>query len=124
MLHNKALLQESFPFLTVISYLKQEYVGIVQNADNVFLNLYVLSQNFTDDQKKEFLECGEIWWWSSNRTIPINIFLGKRFEPFKPSLKVFVRKECNVLHGPVIDLNNLLNKRIKRRTITLVKSAD
>ena len=124
MLHNKALLQESFPFLTVISYLKQEYVGIVQNADNVFLNLYVLSQNFTDDQKKEFLECGEIWWWSSNRTIPINIFLGKRFELFKPSLKVFVRKECNVLHGPVIDLNNLLNKRIKRRTITLVKSAD
>jgi hypothetical protein len=124
MLSNSQLLQDNFPFLTVISYLKQEYVGIVQNADATFLNLYVMSQNFSDDQKKEFLDCGETWWWSSNRTIPINIFLGKRFEPFKPSLKVFVRKECEILQGPIVDINNLLNKRIKRRTISLVKKTD
>ena len=121
---NNEPLEEKFPYLTVILYLKQEYIGIVQNADNLFLNMYVLNPNFTDEIKSDFLECGEIWWWSSNRGIPINIFLGKKFEKFKPCLKVFARKECDIVRGPIVDLNNMMSKRVKRRTITLIKNVD
>ena len=124
MSNNLEFLQENFPFLTVITYLKQEYVGIVQNADSLFLNMYILNQNLPDDLKKDFLECGETWWWSSNRSTPINIFLGKKFEKYKPNLKIFARKECVIIQGPVVDLNNMLSKRVKRRTITLVKTTD
>jgi len=113
-----------FPFLTVISYLKIEYVGIIQNADNNFISMYVLTQNYTDEMKQEFIECGEDWWWESNRTIPINLFLKTRFAKFKPFLRVFARKECNIISGPVVNLTDMSSKRIKRRTIILVKSDD
>ena len=50
MSNNLEFLQENFPFLTVITYLKQEYVGIVQNADSLFLN--TTSLNVADYQFK------------------------------------------------------------------------
>jgi hypothetical protein len=116
------LLQEKFPFLTIISYLGIEHIGIMQNSDNNFVSMYVLDTNLAQDMKREFLQCGETWWWESNRTIPINLFLRDRFKPFKTWLKTFARKETTIVVGPSINMMDLINRRLKKRTIQLVKS--
>jgi hypothetical protein len=116
------ILQEKFPFLTIVNYLNTQYIGIMQNADSNFVSIYVLDQSFTQEMKKEFLQCGETWWWESNRSIPINLFLRERFKKFKPWLKTFAKKEANVIEGPSINMMDLINRRLKKRTIQLVKS--
>lgn len=118
------ILQERFPFLTIVSYLKTEYIGIVQNADHLFISMYILDESFTDDMKREFLECGDTYWWESNRSIPINLFLQEEFRKFKPYLRTFSKKEAQVVQGPVVNLREMMNKRVKRRTITLVRSVN
>lgn len=115
------LLQEKFPFLTLISHLGNEYLGIVQNADNLFVSIYILDPSFTVDMRREFLECGEVWWWESNRCIPVNMFMRERFKPFKNYLKTFARKDTEIVYGPVVNLKDMMNKRVKRRTIQLVR---
>ena len=116
------LLQEKFPFLTIISYLGIEHIGIMQNSDNSFVSMYVIDATLAQDMKREFLQCGETWWWESNRTVPINLFLRDRFKPFKPWLKTFARKETTIVVGPSINMMDLINRRLKKRTIQLVKS--
>lgn len=118
------LLQEKFPFLTIIKYLNKDYIGIMQNSDNQFVSVYVLDMNLTQDTKKEFLNCGETWWWESNRTIPINLFLRERFKPFKTCLKTFARKETIIVEGPIVSMLDLINKKLKKRTVQLVKIPD
>jgi hypothetical protein len=116
------LLQEKFPFLTIITYLNAEYIGIMQNADNQFVSIYILEPTLPQRVKKDFLSCGETWWWESNRTIPINLFLRERFKPFKKYLKTFAKKEVTIIEGPTVNVMDLINKKLKRRTIQLVKN--
>jgi hypothetical protein len=116
------IIQEKFPFLTIISHLGKEHLGIIQNADNIFVSIYVMDMNFTAEMKRDFLECGDIWWWESNRTIPINMFLKDRFKPYRKNLKTFVRKDTVIIQGPIINLKDLMNKRVKRKTIQLVRA--
>jgi hypothetical protein len=71
--------------------------------------------------KKEFLELGEVWWWESNRQIPIDVFLHYEMRTFRPYLKTFTYKDVEILFGPVTSLQNLLKKRIKRRSIQLIR---
>ena len=118
------LLQEKFPFLTIISYLNQEYIGIMQNGDSQFVSMYILEPTCTQEEKQRFLLCGETWWWESNRTIPINLFLKDKFKPFSRYLKTFAKKDVKIIEGPTINLMDLINKKLKRRTIHLVKQPD
>ena len=83
--------------------------------------MYVLDASMTADVKAQFIDCGESWWWDSNRSIPINLFLGPRFSQFKPYLRTFATKECKVVCGPLVSLRDFCNKRIKRRTIQLIR---
>lgn len=117
-------ISERWPFITHITYLGVDYVGIVQNSDANFLHMYVIDQTMTVEQKKEFVSCGELYWWSSNRMIPINVFLGERFRVFKGCLKSFSHKEVKVESGPVPSLDTLLSRRSKKRTVQLVKSSN
>ena len=118
------LLQEKFPFLTIVSYLNQEYIGIMQNGDSQFVSMYILEPTCTQEEKQRFLLCGETWWWESNRTIPINLFLKDKFKPFSRYLKTFAKKDVKIIEGPTINLMDLINKKLKRRTIHLVKQPD
>jgi hypothetical protein len=118
------LLQEKFPFLTIISYLNQEYIGIMQNGDSQFVSMYILEPTCTQEEKQRFLLCGETWWWESNRTIPINLFLKDKFKPFSRYLKTFAKKDVKIIEGPTINLMDLINRKLKRRTIHLVKQPD
>jgi hypothetical protein len=117
------LLQEKFPFLTIITHLNQQYIGIIQNSDNHFVSMYVLDPGFNTEMKMKFLNCGETWWWESNRSIPINLFLRTEFKIFKPWLKTFAKKETTIVEGPVVNMMDLINRKLKRRTIQFIKNS-
>ena len=114
-------LLDDFPFLTLISYGGNEYIGIIQNVDNNLASMYNFENVKTIEDKKEFLELGEEWWWGTNRLIPINIILKSRWEKYKPTLTTFSIKDFVVIHGPIVSLNNIVQRRIKRRNIQLVR---
>lgn len=111
-------------FLTGIQYASKEYVGIVVNQDNHILTFYDVDTIPTVELKKEFLELGDLWWWESNRQLPVNVFLRHEMEIFSPYIKTFAMKDVEILFGPVTSLQNLLKKRIKRRSIQLVRKTD
>jgi len=117
-------LQEKFPFLTGIEFSQEEFVGIVQNKDAQILSFYDIEKCRNDEEKKVLLELGDLWWWESNRLLPIDVFLFKEMQDFRHCLRTFVLKETEVLFGPVTSMQNILKKRIKRRTVQLVKKVD
>lgn len=112
-------LNSYFPFLTYGVYLGEDYIGIVQNVDNQFVQIYLYNAISCNQMKKRFLELGEIWWWESNRQLPINIFLKKQFKMFSPYLKGFAKKDFDIKFGPTVSLQDQLTKRIKRKQIEL-----
>lgn len=114
-------LTENHPFITVCSYANQDYVGIVQNRDDMVTTIYDYGAITDAVIKEKFLELGEVWWWESNRLIPINLFLKEDWIPFKPYLRTFNNKSLVVVHGPTCSMNELSKRRSKRRSITLVK---
>jgi hypothetical protein len=116
-------LQQNFPFISVVTHVNQEYVGIIINQDAQVTSMYDYSAIKTDEEKTRFLELGEAWWWESNRQIPINIFLLREIADFKYSIRNFSTKDVKVLFGPCTSLNDIIVKRIKRRSITLVRKA-
>ena len=116
------LVDPRWPYLTHIKYLNKDYFGIVQNSDTNFLHMYVIDQTMSTENKQEFMNCGELYWWGSNRQVPINVFLGSRFKIFRGYLKSFSQKEVQVQSGPVPSLETLINRRSKKRTVQLVKS--
>jgi hypothetical protein len=114
-------LQENFPFISVINHVNQEYVGIIINQDAQVTSVYDYSAIKTDAEKTRFLELGEVWWWESNRQIPINIFLLREIVEFRYAIRNFSTKDVKVLLGPCTSLNDIIVKRIKRKSITLIR---
>jgi len=114
-------LTQNHPFITVCSYANQDYVGIVQNRDDMVTTIYDYGSIVDNDIKEKFLELGEVWWWESNRLIPINLFLKHEWTMFKPYLRTFNNKSLVIVHGPICSMNELSKRRSKRRSITLVK---
>lgn len=114
-------LQDNFPFITVITHVDQEYVGIVINQDQQITSMYDYALIKSEDEKARFIELGEAWWWESNRQIPINIFLNKEILPFRYAIRNFNTKDVKILFGPVTSLNDIIVKRVKRKSITLVR---
>jgi len=111
---------EKYPFLSLVTYGGSEYVGIVQNQDDTFLSMYDYSR-LPDDLKINFLELGDVWWWESNRTIPINLFLKNDFSIFSNILITFNIRDTEIVRGPSVSIADLAKKRSKRRNIQLVK---
>tara|TARA_B100001287_G_scaffold275743_2_gene284238 strand:- start:779 stop:1171 length:393 start_codon:yes stop_codon:yes gene_type:complete len=116
-------LLDNFPFLSLCTYGGQEYIGIVQNTDNQVCSVYVYDL-VEPELRKSFLELGEEWWWESNRTISINLVIGKRFKPFRMALMTFNTKDFEIVHGPSVSMQTIMQKRIKRRQIQLVKKSN
>ena len=46
------------------------------------------------------------------------------FAYFKVCLSTFIAKDCEVIAGPQISLKNISEKRVKKRSIQLVKKAN
>ena len=117
-------LTEKYPFITLCVYANAEYVGIVQNRDDIVTTIYDFGSIQTQEDKMEFLELASTWWWESNRSIPINIFLRRDWEKFRPTLRTFVNKDLEILHGPACSLLDIARKKSKRKSITLVRRLD
>jgi len=111
---------EKYPFLSLVTYGGQEYVGIVQNQDDTVLSMYDYSK-LPEELKPTFLELGDTWWWESNRMIPINLFLKHDFVQFASVLITFNIRNTEVLKGPSVSIADLAKKRSKRRNIQLIK---
>jgi hypothetical protein len=114
-------IEKNFPFISVVVYGGNEYVGIIINQDQYVTSMYVFTDLKTAAEKAEFIELGEAWWWESNRLIPINIFLGKEMQPFQYCIQTMNSKDVNVKMGPTVNLNNLTIKRVKRKSVQLVR---
>ena len=114
-------IEERFPFLSVVTYGGQEYVGIINNQDAFITSMYVYTDVVAKGHRDKFIELGEAWWWESNRMIPINIFLRDEMDVFKYCMVNMNSKDVKVLFGPCVNLKNLSIKRVKRRSVQLIK---
>jgi len=119
-----AKLAEKYPFITLCVYANTEYMGIIQNQDDVVTTIYDFGTVKDIDSKRRFLELANVWWWESNRSIPINIFLKTEWDPFRGCLRTFVNKDLQILHGPVCSLSEMARKKSKRKSITLVRRVE
>jgi hypothetical protein len=117
-------LADKYPFITLCVYSSTEYVGIIQNQDDAITTIYDFGSIQDLELKRQFLELANIWWWESNRSIPINIFLKGEWDPFRAYLKTFVNKDLEIVHGPVCSLVDMARKKSKRKSITLVRRVD
>jgi hypothetical protein len=114
--------QENFPFISCLKSNDKEYVGIVINFDDYVASIYDLSMILGEEQRRIFLEMGEAWWWESNRKIPINIFLKTEMQLFRPFIKTFNAKDVELMFGPSVNLSEIAEKRVKRKSIQLVRT--
>ena len=119
-----AQLAEKYPFITLCVYATTEYVGIIQNQDDAITTIYDFGAIQDLETKRRFLELANTWWWESNRTVPINIFLKGDWDLFRPYLRTFTNKDLEILHGPVCSLSEMARKKSKRKSITLVRRVD
>jgi hypothetical protein len=117
-------LTEKYPFITLCVYANVEYVGVVQNKDDTVTTIYDFGSIPLQEDKMRFLELATTWWWESNRSIPINIFLRNEWEPFRYTLRTFVNKDLEIIHGPACSLLDISRKKSKRKSITLVRRLD
>jgi len=117
----KETTKEQLPFISVINYGEQEYVGIIINQDQFVTSFYDIDAIRTAEEKNQFLLMGETWWWESNRQIPINIFLKTEIDPFKYCIKTFNSKGVRIVLGPTVNILNLSLKRAKRKSVELVR---
>jgi len=114
-------IENNFPFLSVVTYGGNEYVGIIANQDQYVTSMYIVTAINSNQQKQKFLQLGETWWWESNRMIPISIFLRKEMENFRYCLMTMNSKDVKVTIGPCVNLNDMQIKRVKRKSVQLVK---
>lgn len=115
-------IQEQLPFISVLHYGENEYVGIIINQDQYVTSFYDLALIKAQDDRSYFLEIGEAWWYESNRQIPINIFCRTEIEPFKYAVKTFNSKDVRIILGPIVNLMNMTLKRVKRKSVQLVRT--
>jgi len=114
-------LAKKYPFITLCVYAETEYVGIIQNQDDAITTIYDFGAIQDLEIKRQFIELANTWWWESNRSIPINIFLKGDWDRFKPYLRTFTNKDLEIVHGPICSLSEMGRRKSKRKSITLVR---
>jgi|TARA_B100001094_G_scaffold258964_1_gene258976 hypothetical protein len=114
-------IEKNYPFISVVTYGGNEYVGIVVNQDQFVTSMLIYSKLRSVEEKKLLLDLGETWWWESNRMIPINIFLRKEIDLIKYCQITMNSKDVKVILGPTVNLSNLSVKRVKRKNVQLIR---
>lgn len=116
---------DRYPFLSYGTMGDDVYLGIIQNSDNQFVSIYVLDLIPTAEARSLFLMLGDRWWWESNRKIPINVFIkDARFKQFRTALRMFSSKDFTIVAGPRVSLAETMNRRVRKRQVTLVRKVD
>jgi hypothetical protein len=114
-------IEQNLPFISVLTYGENEYVGIIINQDQFVTSFYDLNAISDLADRAAFLEIGETWWWESNRQFPISIICRDQIKPFAFAIRTFNSKDVRIILGPVVNLMNLTLKRVKRKSVQLVR---
>lgn len=114
-------LNESHPFITVCNYANQDFIGIIQNRDDAVTTMYDYGSIVEPELRELFLDLGDQWWWGSNRLVPIHLFLKQEWAVFRPYIRTFSTKNLVILHGPACSMADLIKRKTKRKSITLVR---
>ena len=101
-------LTEKYPFISYIKYADKEFVGIILNKDANIVSIYDYDLLPNLEIKQKFLELGDVWWWESNRLIPINLFLGSQIKPYRNWILNMNSKDVQIIWGPETSLNNIV----------------
>ena len=121
-------MQENYPFFSYVRYGNKkeftEHLGIIINSDQVITSMYNFEAIPSPELRRKFVELGEQWWWESNRLMPINLFLGSHIARYKNWILNMNSKDVEVIWGPTTSLANIIQKRIKRRSVQLVRKID
>lgn len=114
---------ENFPFLTILRYLKTDYIGIVTDSDSETTSFYPFSEVMNGYEKDLYIKLGLTWWWETNRKLPISIALCNAWKPLTKYSTSFITKEVEYISGrelPSIEKN--LFVKTKRKNTRLRKS--
>lgn len=115
-----SIIHERYPFLTLMLHQKtNQLVGVIQLQSVKFTTVYQLDSITDPAHKQKFLSLCEVWWFESNRIIPISIFLQAEMEEFRYALRTFPTRELKVLVGPCVNLSSYVRKRIKKKAVHL-----
>lgn len=109
-----------YEFMTFVVMKDDIIVGIVQNETPKLLMVYQFDLLKTTEEKEQFLQYGDEWWWGSNHSIPINLFIGDRFEQFEYVLRGYPRKPIEELIGPTFSLAERYLRRVRKKKIEIV----
>lgn len=112
---------DKFPFLSYVRYLDKEYLGIIGNSDSNITTMYSFDRLENEELRHLFLVLGDEWWWETNREIPINISLSNKWRVFKNTVVTFNSVSLEIIKGPSVTLDHIINKRIKRKQISISK---
>jgi hypothetical protein len=112
--------RKNYEFLTFVIFEKDIVVGIIQNETPKVLMIYQFDMIKTPEDKRIFLQYGDDWWWGSNMSIPINLFIGERFSIFESCLKGYPRKSIRELIGPTFSLSDRYLRRVRKKKIELI----
>lgn len=109
-------------FMTFVILKDDVIVGIVQNETPKILMIYQFDLLRSTEEKEQFLQYGDEWWWGSNQSIPINLFIGDRFEAFEYCLRGYPRKPIEEMIGPTFSLADRYLRRVRKKKIEIVVS--
>ncbi len=108
-----------YEFMTFVVLKDDIVVGVVQNETPKILMIYQFDLLRTLDEKEQFLQFGDEWWWGSNHAVPINLFIGDRFETFEYVLRGYPRKPIEQLIGPTFNLAERYLRRVRKKRIEI-----
>ena len=110
--------------MSYIKYGGRAYLGIIQNHNPLITGIYHFYSMIRNVDKQLFLSLRDEWLWQSNRQIPINIFIKEDWKPFRAVLKTFNSKDVELEFGPCLNIRDIAVKRIKKKSITLIRRID
>lgn len=108
-------------FLSFLILEHEVIVGIIQNETQKIVMIYNMAKIKDQETQSKFLAYGDEWWWQSNQRIPINSFIGTRFDYFRPILVGYPKKSIIDRVGPTFNISEQYLKRIKKKKIELIK---
>jgi hypothetical protein len=113
-------MRAKYEFLTFVIFKDDMIYGIVQNETPKILMIYEFGLIKTTEDKEQFLQFGDEWWWGSNHSVPINLFIGERFDAFDYILRGYPRKPIETMIGPTFSLADRYLRRVRKKRIEVV----
>lgn len=111
---------ENLPYLTIVKYFDEEYIGIVSNSDSLTTSFYPILDTMDKKMVKLFCDLGQLWWWETNRKYPISLALKNQWKIFQPYIINFITKDLKYIQGrPFYSIDDTFIKKTKRKHITL-----